>query len=475
MISIRKFLLVNLLIAIAATVILTAVGDYFVSEQDIETNLDNLLSQAALSFQTLAGEDIQSRDIQALQQNLNKVPSQTIAIFNKNRGLLSTQLDYREPYQFQIWDSHGKLVLHSANAPAASLAGATTGFSDNYVNGNLWRVFTSYDPKSKLTFVAAEHYKTRTYLARRISVDDIIIILLAFPFAGLLIWVIIGRGLNSIERVTKEVARRAADHLEPVDLKAVPTEIKPLVDELNKLFLRLKQAFEREQRFAADAAHELRTPLAALKTMAQVALKTADSRDRQTQLQNLCIGVDRCTHIIQQLLTLCRISPETATLEDPSEVDLLKVATEVIGQIAPAAIDKRIEIELAAKQPHCILVGNATGIYALVRNLVDNAVRYTPAGGAVKVQINDEGSYAVIRVIDNGPGIPTELRSRVFERFYRVLGTNVQGSGLGLAIVQQIVHLHNGEVTLRVPEHGSGLEVEVRLPKGKYPLQLAKL
>lgn len=305
------------------------------------------------------------------------------------------------------------------------------------------------------------------YLNKQIiTTNNLIIMSLTYLIAGLLIWFIIGRGLRSIKRVTQEVAQRAADHLDPVGLESVPMEIQPLIDELNKLFLRVKQAFDREQRFAADAAHELRTPLAALKTQAQVALKTTDPRERQAQLQTVITGVDRCTHVIQQLLTLCRMSPETTTAEEYTEIDLSKLAAEVIGQLAPLAVDKQIEIELIANDPNCILFGNTTGLHALIRNLVDNAIRYTPENGNIKVFVHSKKNHVVLRVVDNGPGIPPDLRSRVFERFYRVLGTSVQGSGLGLAIVLQIVKLHKGTVRLRVPKSGVGLEVVVTLPRG---------
>jgi len=464
--SIRKFLLLNLLLAITATTSITAIGSYYLNQQDIQNNLDRLLMEAAFSLRTVAGEDIKLRDLPKLQNNLDNIPLLSGRYISAK---INHMPHYVESYEFQIWDeANHKLLLHSAHAPTQSLASSHDGFSNLYLAGKNWRVFTMHYPDNKLVFVVGEHFSMRTYLVHRIAKDDIYILLLTYPLSGLLIWFIIGRGLRSIKNVTKEVARRAADHLEPVDLEAVPTEMKPLVDELNKLFLRLKQAFEREQRFAADAAHELRTPLAALRTQAQVALKTTDQNERRIHLNNVIVGVDRCTHVIQQLLTLCRVSPESATLEDPSLVDLPKVATDVIAQLAPSAIDRKIEIELIAdKNSNCRLIGNATGLYALIRNLVDNAIRYTPVGGAIKVILEDADKHIIIKVIDNGPGIPAELRSRVFERFFRVLGTNTQGSGLGLAIVQQIVKLHKGHVALGVPSTGIGLEVEVILPKSR--------
>lgn len=464
--SIRKFLLINLLLAITATTIVTGIGNYYIDQEEIHKNLDNLLSQAGLAFEAFVdAKNINKINAQHIQQRLNSIPQhaknyfQPNITFNKNNHL------YEYRYQFQLWNDQGELILHSANAPTTSLASPETGFSDKYNNDKLWRVFTIHDTKDHLVFVVAEHYNVRNSLAQHIMKDDLYIMLLIYPLSGLLIWIIIGRGLRGIGKFAEEIAKRAADKLDAVDLEAVPAEITPLVDELNKLFLRLKQAFEREQRFAADAAHELRTPLAALKTQAQVALKATDAHERQMHLHQVIAGVDRCTHVIQQLLTLCRLNPETVALEDLTQVDLPKIAAEVIAQLAPHAVAKQIEIELVAKDSNCVITGNATGLYALIRNLVDNAIRYTPENGAIKVAIFNQLENVILRVTDNGPGIPAELRSRVFERFFRVLGTNTQGSGLGLAIVLQIAQLHHGNVTLGAPESGEGLEVEVSFPK----------
>lgn len=461
--SIRKFLLLNLLLAITATTSLTAIGNYYLDQQDIQNNLDSLLGQTALSFQALV-HNIKGRDLNSLQQSLNTIPDRA-NVFLQQTKLSKLEELYSNKYEFQIWNTEGKLLVRTPNAPTYPLSIPKAGFSDKYIGGEPWRVATIIDQDQRLNLMVAEHYNVRNRLAHVIMKDDVYIMLLTYPLSGILIWIVIGKGLNSIRRVANEVASRAADHLDPVDLEAVPVEIKPLIDELNKLFLRLKQAFDREQRFSADAAHELRTPLAALRTQAQVALKTLDVKERQGQLQAVIAGVDRCTHVIQQLLTLCRMSPESTTLENQVEVDLTKIAAEVIAELAPSAIDKQIDLELITKESGLAIMGNATGVYALFRNLVDNAIRYTPQGGFIKVYISSSDDTLVIRVVDSGPGIPAELRSRVFERFFRVLGTKAQGSGLGLAIVQQIVKLHRGVVVLGVPSSGIGLEVEVTFPK----------
>jgi two-component system sensor histidine kinase QseC len=462
--SIRKFLLLNLLLAITVTTIITSIGNYYVDQEEIHHNMDNLLSQAGLAFEAfIDSKNIKASELRNIQARINAIPQQTENFF-QDQSPSRYEGIYQDRYQFQLWNMQGKLLLRSQKAPTISLASSKEGFEDKKIDHAIWRSFTIRDVKSNLIFVVAEHYNNRNQLARRIMKDDFYVMMLIYPLSGLLIWLIIGRGLSSIRRFANEVAQRAADRLDPIDFKVVPDEMIPLVDELNKLFLRLKQAFDREQRFAADAAHELRTPLAALKTQAQVALRAPNANERHNHLQQVILGVDRCTHVIQQLLTLCRMNPETVTLDDLTEVELPKIAAEVIAQLAPQAIAKHIEIELDAKMPNCVITGNATGIYALIRNLVDNAIRYTSEKGAIKVIIENKTKQILLRVIDNGPGIPAELRSRVFERFFRILGTNTQGSGLGLAIVLQIAKLHGGNVTLSVPESGKGLEVSVSFP-----------
>ncbi|MES2142149.1 MAG: ATP-binding protein [Pseudomonadota bacterium] len=465
--SIRRFLLFNLLTTVVATIIITAFGNYYIDCQAINDSLDNLLVETGSLLKTITHTPhlLTPSKLQAIQSQLNASTFPTKKFLdNANLKNEVTQEDNR--YKFQLWDGNGKLLLNSPKAPTIPLIGKP-GLSDKTINGQKWRTFTIYDRQQGIILAIAEQYTSRYTMIRHMLIDDTYLTLLIYPLSGLFIWLIIGSGLKSIRFFAKEVAERAADHLDPVDLNEVPIEISPLVDELNKLFLRLQQAFEREQRFAADAAHELHTPLAALKTQAQLALKAIDPQECYLHLKQVISSVDRCTHVIQQLLTLCRLSPETIMPEHFTHVNLARIAAEVIAQLAPQAVLKQIEIELIAKDTEYKLLGNSTGLHVLIRNLVDNAIRYTPREGIVKVIILNLPDAILLQVIDNGPGIPSKLRARVFERFFRVLGSNVQGSGLGLAIVEQITSLHHGSIHLDKPDEGTGLKVEIKFPKNK--------
>jgi two-component system sensor histidine kinase QseC len=467
--SIRKFLLINLLLAITITTSLTAIGNYYLDQKDIQDHLDTLMAISALSYQALLGDDINNRSLDKIQDSLDDIPKQ-IDLYYRHKYVADVPPEsYFDKFSFQIWSNKGKLLLHSSSAPKDSLTPTVDGFSDTAIGSQNWRVFTAYNDKVGTRTVLAERYDTRNELGRKIAQDDLYIMLLTFPLSGLLIWIIIGRGLNSLDKVTQEVADRAPSHLEPVDLKEIPDEIRPLIDELNKLFFRLKAGFEREKRFAADAAHELRTPLAALKAQAQVALNTNDIAQKNQALQKLIASVNRSTHIVHQLLTMSRLVPEATNLQEEDMLDLCKLTRETLAMLAPAAIEKQIELEYETDENMPAIYGNATALGILIRNLVDNAIRYCYEKGRILVRLLYQDQAIVLEVIDNGPGIPENLQERVFERFYRVLGNKSPGSGLGLAIVNQICELHGGKVSLDSPKTGTGLIVRVMLPLRSPP------
>jgi two-component system sensor histidine kinase QseC len=325
-------------------------------------------------------------------------------------------------------------------------------------------VYAEIDPSSHNKIVVAELYEIRNVLADSITRNNAYILLLTYPFFGLVIWFIVGFAFRSVTRVTTEISNRASTFLEPVDANFVPIEIKPLVTELNQLFIRLKLAFNRNKRFAGDAAHELRTPLAALKTQAQVALKMDNEVERHNALLKVIQGVDRSTHVVAQLLTLSRLSQEE-TLNDLHPLNLHKLATEIIAYLVPIALEKNIEVELLPPPADSMIIANDTAIGILIRNVVDNSIRYTPPNGEVTISIFNEEDKIIFRVVDTGPGIPLELRERVFERFFRILGTTAAGSGLGLAIVSQIAELHQAEIFLSSPPNGVGLQFSIAFNK----------
>ncbi|MCW8450647.1 ATP-binding protein [Legionella quinlivanii] len=462
--SIRKFLLINLLLAITITTTLTAIGNYYLDQKDIQEHLDTLMAVSALSYQALLGDDLHQRPLAKIQDALEVIPEKIENYYQRRFLNDLPPKNYMDKFNFQVWTNGGKLLLHSPTAPKIPLTSEIDGFSDRFLSNQKWRVFTTYNDKAGIRTVLAERYDTRNELGHRIAQDDLYIMLLTFPLSGLLIWIIIGRGLDSLDRVAQEVANRAPTHLEPVDLQEVPEEIKPVIDELNKLFYRLQEGFEREKRFAADAAHELRTPLAALKAQAQVALNTSNIDEKNQALHKLIASVNRSTHIVQQLLTMSKLVPGSSGINDVDEVNLIKVAREIMAMLAPSALEKQIELEFEHDDNLPVLEGNSTAVGILIRNLVDNAIRYCKENGKVIVRVFQKESHLIFEVSDNGPGIPEELQSRVFERFFRVLGNKSPGSGLGLAIVRQICDLHGARVELESPKEGSGLIVRVLFP-----------
>lgn len=461
--SIRKFLLINLLLALTITTSLTAIGNYYLDQKDIQDHLDTLMQIAALSYQALLGDDLPSRSLSHIQEKLDKIPLPVELSAENSLNTHKPLHAHLGKFNFQVWTPQGKLILYSPNASKISLFTNQSGFSDKIIEQQKWRIFTTCNSKTNICIILGERYETRSELGRRLAVNDLYIMLLTFPLSGLLIWIIVGRGLDSLHRVAQEVANRAPNYLEPVDLQGVPEEIMPVIDELNQLFKRLKEGFEREKRFAADAAHELRTPLAALKAQAQVAINMENVAEKNQALEKLLTSVNRSTHIVQQLLTMSKLVPESSNIHQMERVSLGKITRDVLAMLAPSAVDRQIELEFEQNGDPFIL-GNATAIGILIRNLVDNALRYSHEHDEVAVRVYQQEHEVILDVRDHGPGIPPELHSRVFERFFRVLGNKSPGSGLGLAIVQQICLLHHGRVELTTPEEGVGLIVSVYFP-----------
>ena len=364
----------------------------------------------------------------------------------------------------QIWGQDGTPIFrssHSALPPRAVL-----GFSDVEAHGNRYRVYTLQTPLQ--TVQIAQDLSARTARARALALRAVLPFAWLTPLLMLAVWWIIRRSLAPIEQTRRVVASRAANDFSPLQDVGLPDEVRPLVDELNLLFGRVRQAFEAQKNFVADAAHELRSPLTALKLQAQALRRVdADPAAREAAVARLNLGLDRAIRGVEQLLLLAREEAGSAQASSAAEpVDLPSVITLAVADVLPQARLKNIDLGLAdspSAQQMPTLQGQPQALRILLRNLLENAVKYTPPGGQVDVSLDVQQGQLMLRVEDSGPGIAPEHRPRVFDRFFRVSDTAQEaGSGLGLAIARAIADRHGARLVLGDSERLGGLKVEVR-------------
>lgn len=367
----------------------------------------------------------------------------------------------------QIWDGRGVRVFRSHGSDTDEGAGpqkAAPGFATIATPSGPYRVF-SVVASGQLVQVG-QPVAVRNALAAKLAASTVLPLLVIAPLIGLLIWIAIDRGLAPLARVTAAVQKRAPGQLAPLADSGWPQEVRPLVDALNGLLARLDRALGAQRAFVADAAHELRSPLAALGLQVQLAERADDPNARARALADLRGGLARATHVVEQLLALARQEP--GVLERPfANVDLAAVACDTVAALSPLAAAKGIDLGLARADAVSV-TGDADALATLLANLVDNAIRYTPAGGRVDVLVEAAPAPRIV-VRDNGPGIPPHARERVFERFARGDDASASGTGLGLAIVKRIAERHEAKVALDDAGEGKGLRVTVTFRRASSP------
>jgi len=453
--SIRRRLLTILLATFAVGWLALAVLSYFSARHEIEELFDAELAQSARVLLGLTLHEIEEEEGETGGRHQPPV-------------VIKPELDghaYEEKIAFQIWLGP-RLLLRSPNAPIEPLS-LSAGYSDRLVGDKPWRVFSLIDRDRSLKIDVGEHYTVRNELIYDILRDLSWPLVLTLPFLAFAIGNGITRSLAPLEATTAEIGRRSPQQLAPIDLRDTPAEVRPLVEALNDLLGRLQSAFEGERRFTANAAHELRTPLAGLKAQAQVALRASDDGQRRQALTQIVEGVDRATHLVEQLLMLARLDPDSASAR--YEVTALApIARDAIAEQAPAALGKDIDLSLSEQGSDAVL-GDRTALSVLLRNLIDNAIRYTDAGGQVQVSVTHANGHVVLAVRDSGPGVPPDQRPLVLERFYRAPGSGSSGCGLGLSIVKRIAELHGAALELIDAVPAPGLEVRVRFPAVASP------
>lgn len=432
-----------LALALAAVAIVWVASSVFATlrvRHEAGQLLDAHLVQAASMLHARVGEDIDDVD-------LEHAP----ALHRYARGLA-----------FQVWEDGRKLRLHSANAPDGRLSSRDEGFDDVEAAGRAWRVYSSFDRKERVLVQVAEERRARDRIAGSVAGALLLPMIVALPVLGALIWLALRSGLKPLVALSHDVARRDPDNLQPLDAAAAPREVAPLAASLNELFSRLRRSIDHERRFNADAAHELRTPLAGVRAQAEVALAATAEAERAHALRQVIAGCDRATRLVDQMLTLARLDPQR-TVAAGARFDLAGVARETIAEIAPQGLARDVEVALEASPAE--IAGDPALVAVLLRNLVDNAIRYGPGGGMVDVRVGPADGGVELVVTDQGPGVPPDERARLGERFHRALGTGEAGSGLGLSIVRRIAELHGATLAFGAGPEGRGLSVRVRFAR----------
>jgi len=361
----------------------------------------------------------------------------------------------------QIWDRNG-LQLYFSHPTSKLPQRAELGFSTVETARGSWRVYSALEQNNIVQ--VAQPMSVRQNLAAGMALRALVPLLVLLPLLGILIWLVVGRGLRPLDRMASALIRRTPDSLDALPEDGLPEEIRPLVLALNGLLARIARALESQKAFVADAAHELRTPLTAVQLQIQLAERAKSEEERRAAFTQLKQGQSRAAHLVQQLLTLARQEPGVAP-QPHSAVDLADVARLVVAELAPLAAERNIDLGISHEE-RASISGDFEALRVMLGNLIDNAIRYTPSGGTVDVALRRGEGTAALEVSDTGSGIPEEDRQRVFDRFYRREATNTAGSGLGLAIVKNIADRHHAGILLQNREPGPGLHVCVTFPLG---------
>ena len=482
--TIRKRLLYRLISAVILIWCVVVVFVYTAVEHEVEEVFDATLAQEARVLATLlnheAEEEAERQKILAgLVSELGDEALERSALFarlvreyGKGTGkddyltLLTPAGGPGHPYEakiaFRVSYVDGGMMLRSPNAPGFDTG--EEGFQDYSNGGDPWRVFNMPVPESGLLVQVGEQVSVRQETMRYLLVNSMWPIFLSLPMLGLIIWVSVGNGLKPLTAVAEIVEHRRPGSLEPIPTGGVPGEVVPMVDSLNHLFRRVHHALESERRFTANAAHELRTPLAALKTQAQAKQLRDEGGENAQFLAQIIEGVDRTTHLLEQLLALARADVLERESILRNTVDLRAITAGVLSSLAARALEKQIDLFLESDPAPVSVRGDETSLGILINNLVDNAIRYTPPGGSVGVRLSHQGRAARLSVQDTGPGIPEDQREMLFERFRRGEGVEARGSGLGLSIVRQIAELHGAGISLADVSGEGGLVVTISFP-----------
>ncbi len=445
--SIRLFLTLTIISIITLVNFLSSVRGYRQSMEEAEILFnEQLLEYALLISATLPAGNSSGE---------KTVPPH----FNFNPQMDNSP-EFQSTLVIQVIDGEGNLTFNFNTEAIAAVATLEPGYRDVNFDGYRWHTLTYRDTVNQRWIITAQRYDIRYTLAEQVVLQSVLPIVLSIPLAGFIVWLLIGMGLKPVTRLARELQRKEATDLSPVSLEASPRELAPLQKSTNELLARLKASFEREKRFAADAAHELRTPISVLKVQVHNLLE--ESQNPPASVQQLKVGIDRMGHLVEQILDLNKTSPDLYMAQF-EKLDLYDLCREVVSDSYEQFMNKNQTLELLGDR--ALIQGDRFAVSTLLKNLLSNASKYTQADGRISVKVSSETDGVLLKVSDNGPGIPEQEQERALERFYRSgqdrHASDQPGCGLGLAIVKHIVDLHRASMTLSSPDSGPGLCVTV--------------
>ncbi|TGD41646.1 histidine kinase [Pseudotabrizicola sediminis] len=448
-ISLRTRLFLILLAATSALLLSAVVWINHSTRAEVERVLDARLSEAARMVSSL----ISDRRVDVAQAAALAQPE-----------TFDTADGYSHQLSCQIWSLDGTLVGQSGHAPARPLAQETDGFSQNIVDGVEWRVYSVVNHDLGVRVMVGDSMEVRNRLVNGVIAGLLLPAAVILPLLAGLIWASVGRGLVPLDQMARALGGRPATDLSPLPATPVPREIRPVSIALNDLFRRLSEAREHERNFTAFAAHELKTPLAGLKTQAQIAAMAPDAATRQDALTRLIRGVDRTDRMVRQLLDMASVDSVPQDLNDEVETAALHdILAEVADNLAALARGRNVSIVLDGPDDTPGIHAPQFLVAAALRNLMENAIQASPDGGEVEVSWHQTGVDWCCTVSDRGPGIAAVDRNRVTDRFYRGAVGGLEGSGLGLSIVKTALDRIGGVLTL-TPRPGGGETATVTLP-----------
>ncbi len=444
--SIRRRMLSIVLGLFVLAWALMAIWTWNNSEHEIEEVFDAQLAQAAVVLMDMTRHEI--RDPHALSDFRSDV--------------LGTEPvhHYEKKIAFQVWNGL-ELWVRSASAPDVPMAQAP-GYSDGVFENERWRFLLRTIPNTAVRVIVGERYEVRDEMILNLNLQAVVPMLVVLPLLALMVVAGIRRGLLPLPRLTRQIRNRSSMDLQPVELEGIPEEIRDVAVALNALLARLHEAFQTERRFTADAAHELRTPLAVIRAQSQLAQRVTDPMARTDALSGVVQGVDRATRLVSQLLTLARVDSAPA-LQEYADVDLQALVRDELEALRVHAPVGAVRFEAQLENLH--VQGLRELLAVLLRNLLENALRYAHGASVIRVVLAEHAEGIVLQVEDDGPGIPEDQLGRVQERFVRLPGHEAEGSGLGLSIVRRIAELHAADVVLSNREP-HGLRVTVQFDRG---------